>query len=155
MPERIKRLKHSFDEITSQHSTNWQLVLFWIIVFELVASIFEYVFIDSSSKLSVHIPHTLFTELTIASIVTLFIWFCIYNIIFESRINILRLSFFAIVGLYFVVTSDFTLAFLMQNLNPLHFFDYDFGVVFFIELFFKLLITYLIYQLIVSIIKRD
>ncbi len=58
------------------------------------------------------------------------------------------------IGLYFIVTSDFTLQFLLRNLNPFHFFEFDFGVIFFIELFFKLIITYLLYQLIISYKNR-
>lgn len=151
---RLKKVKNNFDKITSENATNWKLVLIWIIVFEFVATIVEYLFLDKVSTFSVPIPHTLTSELIVASIVTIFVWFCIYNIIFENKRNIFRLAFFSLIGLYFIVTSDFTLQFLLQNLNPVHFFDLEFGMVFFIELFLKLVITYLFYQLVVSLINR-
>lgn len=153
--KKLKQVKHNFDRITSQNSTNWKLVLFWILLFEVVASIIEFVYVDKSAEYSVPITHTLTTELILASMVALFVWFCIYNIIFESKKNIFRLAILSIIGMYLIVTSDLTFQFLMHNLNPLHFFDYDFGVIFFVELFFKLLIAYLIYQLIVSIRNRN
>lgn len=151
---RLLRVKNGFDKITSQNATNWKLVLFWILVFEFIASIIEFLYVDKSSSFSISIPHTLFTELLVASIVTLFVWFIIWNIIFENRKNIFRLATFSILGLYFIITNDFTLQFLLQNLNPLHFFDLEFGIVFFVELSFKLIITYLLYQLLISLKNR-
>lgn len=151
---RLSIVKHNFDKITSQHSTNWKLVIFWILFFELISLLIEFLYIDASSKFSIHITHTLFTELLVASIVSLFVWFCIYNIIYENKNNIFRLAIFSMAGLYFIITNDFTLQFLIQNLNPLHFFDLDFGIVFFIELFFKIIILYLFYQLVISLTNR-
>jgi uncharacterized membrane protein len=146
----LKKAKHNFDKITSQNATDWKLVLFWILLFEFVASVIEFLYVDKSTSYSVPVPHTLLTELLVACTVTAFVWFVVYNIIFENKKNIFKLATFSIVGLYFVITSDFTLQFLILNLNPFHFFDLDFGVVFFIELFFKLVITYLLYQLLIS-----
>ncbi|PLY08836.1 MAG: hypothetical protein C0625_01335 [Arcobacter sp.] len=151
---RLKKAKHNFDKITSQNSTDWKLVLFWIIVFEFIASVIEFLYVDKSDTYSISVPHTLFTEAIVALFVTLYVWFFIYNIIFENRKNIFRLAIFSMIGLYFIITNDFTLQFLLQNLNPFHFFDFNFGVVFFIELFFKLLIAYLLFQLIISIKNR-
>ncbi len=151
---RLLSAKYNFDKITSQNATNWKLVLFWIIVFELIASIIEFLYVDKSSNYSITIPHTLFTELIVASMVTLFVWFIIWNIIFENKKNIFRLAIFSMIGLYFIITNDFTLQFLLHNLNPFHFFDFDFGVVFFVELSFKLIITYLLYQLLISLKNR-
>lgn len=154
MGEKLKKVKYSFDKITSANSTNWQLVIFWIIIFEFIASILEFIYIDKSENYSVHIPHTPLTEFIVASFVTLFVWFCIYNIIFENRENIFKLAFFSMIGMYFIVTNDFTFQFLLQNMNPFHFFDLEFGVIFFIELFFKIIITYLLYQLLISYKNR-
>ncbi len=151
----FKRVKHSFDKITSENSTNWKLVLIWIIIFEIIASALEYLFADKVSKYSIELTHTLTTELILATVVTLFVWLCIYNIIFENRKYIARLIFIGIIGLYFIITSDFTLQFLLQNINPLHFFDIEFGFIFFIEVFLKILITYLIYQFIISLKNND
>ncbi len=146
---KLSIVKHNFDKITSQHSTSWKLVIFWILFFELISLLIEFLYVDTSSKFSIHITHTLFTELFVASIVSIFVWFCIYNIIYENKNNIFRLAIFSMIGFYFIITNDFTLQFLIQNLNPFHFFD--FGIIFFVELFFKMLILYLFYQLIISL----
>lgn len=146
----LVKAKYNFDKITSQHATDWKLVLFWIVVFEFIASIIEFLYVDKSSLYSISIHHTIFIEMAVAFTVTLFVWFCIWNIIFTTKNNIFKLVIFSMIGLYFIITSDFSLQFLLQNLNPFHFFDLDFGIVFFVELFFKLLITYLLFQLIIS-----
>ncbi len=149
--QKLKKVKGNFISIDF---TNWEIVLLWVIFFEVIASIIEFLYVDKSDVYSVNIPHTPFTEIIVAIFVTVFVWFCIYNIIFENRKNLFILAFFTMVGLYFIVTSDFTLQFLLQNLNPLHFFDLEFGVIFFIELFFKLVILYLLYQLIINYKNR-
>ncbi|WP_072680018.1 hypothetical protein [Arcobacter sp. LA11] len=151
---RLLKAKNGFDKITSQNATNWKLILFWIIVFEFIASIIEFLYVDKSVDFSVSIPHTPLTELLVASMVTLFVWFFIWNIIYENKNNLFRLAIFSMIGLYFIITSDFTLQFLLQNLDPFHFFDLEFGFIFFVEFFFKLLIAYLIYQLIISLKNR-
>lgn len=153
--QKFKKVKYSFDKITSQNSTNWKLVLIWLVVFEIFASILEYLFANKITEYSVPITHSLITELILAIGVTLFVWFCIYNIIFENRKYIIRLIFIGIIGVYFIITSDFTLQFLLQNINPLHFFDLEFGFIFFVELFLKILMAYLIYQFIISLKNND
>ncbi len=153
--KKLKQVKDSFDKITSQNSTNWKLVLFWILLFEVVSSIIEFLNVEKSKEYSVSITHTLTIELLLALMVAFFVWLCIYTIIFESKKNVFRLAILFLLGLYFVVTSDLTLQFLIHNLNPLHFFEYEFGLVFFIELFFKLILFYLFYQLVVSIRNRN
>ena len=153
--QRLIKVKNGFDKITSENSTNWKLVLFWIVVFEIFASILEYLFEEKIAKYAVSIPTSLTTELILASVVTLFVWFCVYNIIFENRKYIIRLTFIGVLGLYFIITNDFSLQFLLQNINPLHFFDLEFGLVFFIEILLKILIAYLIYQFIISLKNRD
>ncbi|QKF81068.1 hypothetical protein [Halarcobacter ebronensis] len=149
--EKLKKVKDNFDKITSQNSTNWKLVLFWIFLFEVVAAIVEFIFVDKYVEYSVDIPHTLTTEILVGLAVTAFVWYCIFNIVFfDSAKNRFRLLIITLVGLYFVVTNDFSLQFLLNNLNPLHFFELDFGAVLILELLLKLVILYLIYQLIIS-----
>ncbi|RXJ68964.1 hypothetical protein CRV08_05905 [Halarcobacter ebronensis] len=149
--EKLKKVKDNFDKITSQNSTNWKLVLFWIFLFEVVAAIVEFIFVDKYVEYSVDIPHTLTTEILVGLAVTAFVWYCIFNIVFfDSAKNRFRLLIITLVGLYFVVTNDFSLQFLLNNLNPLHFFELDFGGVLILELLLKFVILYLIYQLIIS-----
>ena len=149
--QRLKKVKYGFDKITSQNSTNWKLILLWIFIFEIIASVIEYLYADEVSKYVVSIPNSLAIELILAFSVTLFVWFCIYNIVFENRKLIIRLIFIGILGLYFILTKDFSLQFLLQNINPLHFFDLEFGLIFFIELFLKILMAYLVYQFIITL----
>lgn len=152
---KLKKAKENFDLITSQNATNWKLVLVWIILIEIFASLIEFLNFDDSAQFSVKISHTLTTEIVLGVVVTLFVWFCIYNIIFENKKYITRLIFVGIIGLYFIITNDFTLGFLLQNINPLHFFDLEFGFVFIIELLFKIVIVYLFIQLIKSLRNQD
>lgn len=152
---KLKKVKENFDLITSQNATNWKLVLIWIVVIEIFASLIEFLNFDSSTKFSITFNHTLTTEIILGVAVTLFVWFCIYNIVFENRKYISRLLFIGVIGLYFIITNDFTLGFLLQNINPLHFFDLEFGFVFVIELIFKIVIVYLFIQLIKSLRNQD
>lgn len=152
---KLKVVKYNFDKITSQNSTNWKLILVWIVVFEIIASLVEFLNIENASTFTVKIEHTLITEIILGIVVTLFVWFCVYNIIFENRKYITRLLFIGILGLYFILTGDFTLGFLFQNMNPFHFFDLEFGFLFFIELIFKFIIIYLLYQFAKTLRNQD
>lgn len=148
--EKLKKVKYGFDKITSQNSTNWKLVLFWIFLLEIVASLIEFLSIDKSAEYSVAVSNTWTTQVLVGLAVTIFVWFCIYNIVHDDTKNRFRLLILTLIGLYFVVTNDFTLQFLLNNLNPMHFFELDFGGILILELLFKLIILYLIYQLILS-----
>jgi hypothetical protein len=152
--DKLKQVKESFDKITSQNSTNWKLVLFWIFCLEVVAAIVEFIWVDKYVEYSVKVPHTPAVEVLVGLGVTIFVWFCIYTIIYDDTKNRFRLLILTLIGLYFVVTNDFSLQFLLNNLNPLHFFELDFGAVLILELLFKLIILYLIYQLIISAKKN-
>lgn len=39
---KLKNIKYTFDKISSNNATDWQLALFWIVLFEISAVIFEY-----------------------------------------------------------------------------------------------------------------
>lgn len=148
--EKLKKVKYGFDKITSQNSTNWKLVLFWIFLLEIAASLIEFLSVDKSAEYSVAVSNTWTTQVLVGLAVTIFVWFCIYNIVHDDTKNRFRLLILTLIGLYFVVTNDFTLQFLLNNLNPMHFFELDFGGILILELLFKLIILYLIYQLILS-----
>lgn len=152
---KLKKVKHNFDKVTSQNSTNWKLVIFWIVVFEIFASIVEFYNLENSAEYSVKLESSLTSEIILGLVVTIFVWFCIYNIIFENRKYIVRLLFIGLIGLYFIITNDFSLGFLLQNLNPFHFFNLEFGLLFVIELILKFLILYLVYQFIITLRKND
>lgn len=149
------QLKYGFDKITSNHSQNWQLVIFWIIVFEIFSSLFEYMFVGNSSSFIVQIQNNIAKEFFIGLYFTVFLWACVYNFIFWNLTNLLWLCLIAITGLYFIITNDLTLNLLLHNLFPVHYFQASFSYIFIIELLFKLIITYLIYQLIRTLKNRN
>ncbi|WP_419770498.1 MAG: hypothetical protein ACNI3C_01535 [Candidatus Marinarcus sp.] len=148
---KLKSLKHNFDKITSNHAQDWQLVLFWILLFEIVSSLFEYFFVGGSSLFIVPMPDSIGKEFFIGVYIAVFTWGCIYNFIFWNKINLLWLILLGTTGAYFYVTNDFALNFLLHNLFPIHYLRASFSFALIIELFFKLLITYLIYQLVKSL----
>lgn len=151
---RLLNIKNSFDKLTSENFTNWKLVLFWIVVFELLASMFEYSFIGHQTFKEVTLHHTLSGQLIVGLSLTGFVWMCVYNIIFLNKTNFLYLILFGTLGLYFVVTHDLYLQFLINNINPIHMFELGFGIEVMIELIFKFIIFYLIYELIVTLTKK-
>lgn len=145
---KLKRLKKNFDKVTSNNSTDWQLALFWVIILEILASLFEYVFLESTQKSIITIPSGLVTELIIGMVFTAFIWLCVYNFIFNNKKNLLFLGIFAITGLYMVITKDINFMFLLHNLDPIHFFQGTFSIALIFELFIKFLVLYLLYRLV-------
>jgi hypothetical protein len=152
---KLRKFKAGFDKITSNHSQNWQLVIFWIIVFEIFASLFEYMFVGNSTAFIIKIQDSIAKEFFIGLYFTIFLWACVYNFIFWNFTNLLWLCLIAITGLYFIITNDLTLNLLLHNLFPVHYLQASFSFVFIIELFFKLIIAYLIYQLIVAFKNRN
>jgi len=146
-------LKYTFDKITSNHAQDWQLALFWIIIFELFASSFEYIFFTNSHIYVNIIAPSIFKEFIIGMIFTLFMWTCVHNFIFWSKPNLLFSILFGCTGIYLMITNDLTLQFLLHNIEPSHFFQMDISFALIIELLFKVMITYLIYQLIMSVRK--
>ena len=146
-----KNLKYAFDKISSNHAQDWQLALFWIIMFELFASVFEYLFLTNSQTYVNILPPSIFKEFIIGTIIAFFIWACVYNFIFWNKTNFLLLILFSCTGIYFMITNDLTLEFLLHNIEPSHFFQMGMSSALIVELLFKVIITYLIYQLVMSI----
>lgn len=145
----LKNVKNTFDKISSNHAQDWQLALFWIVLFELFASMFEYFFVEKSHAYVQFVPNNFFNEIYIALIVVMFIWFCVYNLVFMNKTNLLYLALYAVLCIYLFVTQDVTFNLIAHNLNPLEL-NLGGGFYFTIQLFFKLLITYLIFQLVIA-----
>ncbi len=148
--EKLKKIKYNFDRITSENSKNWKLVLLWIVIFELFASILEYFDDEKSLSFISSFPSGFYLEMSIALLFTLFLWLCVINIIFFKRSNFLTLILYTCFGIYWIITKDLTFNFLLHNLEPLHFLNANFTFLLFIELFIKFVILYLLYQLIIS-----
>lgn len=148
---KLEKIKYDFDTITSNNSKNWKLVLFWIIVFEIFASLFEYFTIDNAKIFLFEIHSSPFTGFIIGLSLTLFVWYIVYNFIYWNKTNFLILILFTIIGIYLFITDDLAFTFIAHNLNALYLIQSTFGVNFIIQLSFKLIIAYLIYQLIISL----
>lgn len=148
---KLLNIKNSFDYITSENATNWKLVLFWIVIVELLATMFEYTFIGHPTFNIDTVNNTLTGQFIVGMTLTAFIWSCVYNFIFWNRTNFLYLILFGTLGLYLTVTHDLYFDFLISNINPIHLFSIGFSFAILIELIFKLIITYLIYQLVISL----
>lgn len=147
----MKDIHSKLNKIFSNNYKDWQLVLVWIVFFEMFASVFEYYLLDNSTKLIEHIPESFTKNFAIAILVSLFVWTCIYNIVFMKRTNLLVLSLFASIGAYLAITHDVTFNIIFYNLNPYLLFTHELGFNLFLQLFFKLIIAYLVYLLIVSL----
>lgn len=132
---------------------NSRLLIFLIIILELFASIFEFVFINSNS-LSSSVQRPFYLEFFISLLVTSYVGFVMYTFIFLSKRNFFISIFSTIVGLYLLITNDFSLSFLMHNIEPTHFFKLEFSIALVFELLIKLLITYIIYKLFMLILKN-
>lgn len=146
-------IKSRFNSLISENFTNWKLVLFWIILFELFATMFEYAFIGHSVFSTNAIEQTLTGQFIIGITFTAFIWMCVHTFIFWNKTNFLFLVLFGALGLYLTITHDLYFDFLMTNLNPVHLFDMGFSFAVVIEFVFKLIIVYLIYQLVMTFKK--
>ncbi len=144
-------LKNNFDKITSNNSASWSLALFWIVIFEILATMIEYSFVHQTPSVMLHIPDGVYSEIIIGLIVTVYIWLCIYNLVFWNKSSILYLILFGFIGLYMVTTHDFVFDLFIDNINIFRLIQSDTGINLIIQLFFKIIIFYLIYQLIKSL----
>lgn len=146
----LKKAFYFFNKITSNHGTDWLLALTWVVVFELISSIFEYIYLDVAHNYIYHIPESLFKEFLIAILLVGFIWFCVTSIVYMHRNQIFYLTFYFILGSYLVITHDITFNLLVHNiLNPFEF--SQFGIYIIIQLFIKVINTYLLYMTYVAI----
>ncbi len=144
-------LKNNFDKITSNNSESWSLALFWIVIFEILATLIEYSFVHQTPSIMLHIPDGVYSEIIIGLIVTVYIWLCVYNLVFWNKSFILFLILFGFIGLYLITTHDFVFDLFINNINIFRLIQSDTGINLIIQLFFKIIIFYLIYQLIKSL----
>lgn len=149
----FSNLKKNFDFITSNNGKSWLLALNWICIFEFMASIIEYEFIDDAKNYIQPLESHLYKELAIAIFVVLILWYLIYNFIYLEKRKYLKFTFYMSVCVYLILTDDFSFNLLFNNLNPSEIFINGFGFYMFIQIFLKLLILYLLYK-VLTIIKK-
>ncbi|MGB5918129.1 MAG: hypothetical protein WBG60_03270, partial [Arcobacter sp.] len=149
--EKYMSIRTTFDKITSNNSASWSLALFWIVIFEILATMIEYSFVHQTPDIMMHIPDGVYSEIIIGLIVTIYIWLCMYNLVFWDKTSILYLILFGFIGVYLITTHDFVFDLFIKNINIFRLIQSDTGINLIIQLFFKIIIFYLIYQLIRSL----
>lgn len=144
-------LKNNFDKITSNNSASWSLALFWIVIFEILATLIEYSFVHQTPAVMMHIPDGIYSEIIIGLIVTVYLWLCVYNLVFWDKSSILYLVLFGFIGIYLIITHDFVFDLFVNNINIFRLVQSDTGINLIIQLFFKIIIFYLIFQVVKSL----
>jgi uncharacterized protein YjbI with pentapeptide repeats len=147
LEENLKEGKNFFEwlvfkihGLTSNHSQDWVLVLFWILSFS-----FGYSFMSCVNKL-------LDTKLEYILTDAFIYLFVIYTSILI--INYKKMNKFYLIGLFYIfyvfLSKDFILQTFSNNLNPFSIMT-EFSELNFSTMIYKITIAYLIYQLIISI----
>lgn len=138
----------------SRYLCDWEFVLFWIICFELLASIVEYATLSNSSEYVEFMPDSVLKEFIIALMVVAFVCMAIYNLIFVTRTTIIFLIGYSMIGIYLLVTGDYTLNFIFHNINIIEIFTQDPLFVSIIQFFFKVILIYLTFRLYIAIVRK-
>ena len=121
--------------ITSNHSQNWNLALFWIVIVGILTSLFNF-YIMKDNEVFIHANFwTIFGTIFF----TMLIFFC------NSLNKWIQLGFFYL--LYIYKTNDIFLFYVVKVINPFQKIT-DVNLIDFIS---KVIIAYLIYQFVVSI----
>lgn len=126
--------------LTSNHSQDWLLALFWILSLS-----FGLAFINCINEyLDTKLEYMLIDTLVYSIVIILSVF-----IVQKEKINN-----FYLIGLFYLIygftTKDFTLYNIVNNINPFSIMT-EFSELTFLTLVYKVTIAYLIYQLIVSI----
>jgi len=121
--------------ITSNHSQDWNLALFWIVIVGILTSLFNF-YIMKDNEVFIHASFwTIFGTIFF----TMLIFFC------NSLNKWIQLGFFYL--LYIYKTNDIFLFYVVKVINPFQKIT-DVNLIDFIS---KVIIAYLIYQFVVSI----
>ena len=149
--KKFKKVLNKFDEITSNNGKDTILALIWIFIFEFTSTILEYEYLDISEEYIFHMQDGLIKEIFISLLFVLFIWYCVYSIIFMYRKQFITLAVYGSLCIYLLITHNITFTLLMHNLNPNSLFSTGFSFYLLIQVFLKLIITYLIIKLLICI----
>lgn len=135
--------------LSSNYSQNWILPILWIIIFGLFNSFYQFMIIENNNKDLVYFSNDLFLGILVFS----FSCFYIYILLESKKFNIYLslISFSVVLYIFYVlVTNDFYLTFFAINTNPFSIMKNGEHLTL-IGLLFRVIIAYLIYQLIISI----
>ena len=149
-----KNFLYKFDKITSNNGTDSLLAFIWILIFEFTSTILEYEYIDVSEQYIFHMQDGLTKELFISLLFVLFIWYCVYSIVFMYRKQFVTLALYGSLCIYLLITHDITFNLLIHNLNPISIIENGFSFYMMIQLFLKVIIIYLVIKMLTTIKKQ-
>ncbi len=142
-----ERLVFKIHGISSNHSQDWKLALFWIIIFGFFSGVIDFYSINHNGNL----PHITITGL-FGLVVFLPILYWIYNQVRYFKKLILPMLFIVLTySAYATLTHDYCLdIFYTKTINPFSIMKSE-DPINIVQLIFKAIFAYLIYQFIISI----
>lgn len=145
---------YKFDKITSNNGKDPILAFIWILVLEFTSTILEYEYLEVSEQYIFTMQDGLLKELFIALLFVLFIWYCVYSIVFMYRKQFITLALYSSLCIYLLITHDITFNLLIHNLNPINIIENGFSFYMMIQLFLKVIIIYLVIKMLTNIRKN-
>jgi hypothetical protein len=139
-------LVFKFHGLSSNHSQDWLLALYWIFIIGFISSYYDFNLIQHEGKYVHYELSSVFK--TIGLILVVLFFYCICKIKDKFVDGLYFIICFYLVYIY--STEDYLLSLFSQTINPFSVMKTN-DPINGIQLFFKIIITYLIYQLIISI----
>lgn len=133
--------------LSSNHSQDWLLALFWIFIVGFIASYYDFNLIQNSKAEYIHYNLTsIFKTISLIFIILFIDRLC------KIKDKFVNISYFIISSylIYIYATEDYLFSLFSQTINPFSVMKTN-DPINGIQLFFKIIIAYLIYQLIISI----
>ena len=133
--------------LSSNHSQDWLLALFWIFIVGFIASYYDFNLIQNSENKYIHYNlSSIFKTIGLIFIILFIDRLC------KIKDKFVNISYFIISSylIYIYATEDYLLSLFSQTINPFSVMKTN-DPINGIQLFFKIIIAYLIYQLIISI----
>ncbi|MDN5103796.1 hypothetical protein O8C79_00600 [Aliarcobacter butzleri] len=133
--------------LSSNHSQDWALALFWIFIVGFIASYYDFNLIQNSEDKYIHYNlSSIFKTIGLIFIILFIDRLC------KIKDKFINISYFIISSylIYIYATEDYLLSLFSQTINPFSVMKTN-DPINGIQLFFKIIIAYLIYQLIISI----
>ena len=140
-----EKLIFTCHDLSSEHSQNWVLPLFLILLLSIIYGTCEYLLGADFKK------YPLYANILSFLFIVLSIPFIINNVVENKNIkHILSAFIFLSFGIYFYITKDVSLELLAKAINPFSSMKSNESING-IQLVFKIVIAYLIYQFITSV----
>jgi len=138
--EQIIFLLHKY---SSNHSQNWLLAFFYIYILGIVGALITFIFKPNEFGTIVNFNYDIYIGILLFSFVNYY-----FYLVFSKKINFYMIlsPFFLLI--YIFITKDFFLTQVASIINP---FSLTQGNITLGELIFKVIITYFIYQFVVSV----